>query len=235
MTDIIKPISWSFSRLQYFDRCKLAYKIKHVDKVPEPLRPLPPGKAEQANDRGSRVHDSAEKFVRGIGPSIPEMKKFEQEFNQMKRLFGAGKVEMEENWAHDIDWEITDWETGWLRLKVDAMIHASEYEAIIVDLKTGRKFGNEAGHMSQLQLYALVGFLRYPELEVIHCEDWYLDVDDITSHTFTREQALRFKRSFNSRAIALTQNKTWPANANVFSCRWCPWMDTGHCTQGVRK
>ena len=237
MTDIIKPISWSFSRLQDFERCKLAYKIKHIDKVPEPERPLPPGKTEQANDRGSRVHDSAEQFVRGKGPLIPEMKKFQQEFDHLKHLFNAGKVEMEEDWAHDIDWEVTDWKKGWLRLKLDVMVHASKTEAVVVDLKTGRKFGNEVKHSQQLQLYALIAFLRYPALEVIHSELWYLDVDDITSQTFTRDQALRFKRSFNTRGLSITENKTWPANPNVFSCRWCPYGPdgTGHCTVGVRK
>ena len=237
MTDIIKPISWSFSRLRDFERCKLAYKIKHLDKVPEPPRLLPPGKLEHANDRGSRIHDSAEQFVRGKGPFIPELKKFEPEFNQLRHFFLAGKVEMEENWAHDIDWEIADWSTGWLRLKVDAIVHASKHEAVIVDFKTGRKFGNEIFHASQLQLYALIGFLRYPELEVIHTEDWYVDVDELTSHKFTRDQALRFKRSFNKRGLAVTTNKNWPANPNKFSCRWCPYGPggTGHCAVGVQK
>lgn len=237
MTDIIKPISWSFSRLKDFEKCKLSYKIKHLDKVPEPERPLPPGKSEHANDRGTRVHQSAEDFVRGVGPFVPEMKKFEIEFNHLRHLFLAGKVEMEENWAHDIDWEIADWSTGWLRLKVDVMVHASKTEAVIIDLKTGRKFGNEVTHAQQLQLYALIAFLRYPELKVVHSELFYLDVDELTSQTYTRDQALRFKRSFNQRGLAVTTNKDWPANPNRWSCQWCPYgpTGTGHCTVGVRK
>ncbi len=57
--------SWSFSKLQDFTRCKLAFKIKHLDKVPEPERVLPKGKTEFANDRGSRVHDNIETYIRG--------------------------------------------------------------------------------------------------------------------------------------------------------------------------
>lgn len=235
MTDIIKPISWSFSRLQDFEKCKLSYKIKHLDRIPEPDRVLKPGQKEFANDRGTRVHEAAEQFVRGLGPFIPEMKKFEQEFNQLRRLFIAGKVEMEESWAHDVDWEIAEWKTGWLRLKLDVMVHASDTVAVVIDLKTGRKFGNEVKHAQQVQLYALIAFLRYPLLEVVHSELFYLDVDDITSQTYTRDQALRFRHSFNKRATALTQNEVWTANPNKFSCMWCPWMDTGHCTVGIKK
>lgn len=239
MTETAKPkiISWSFSRLQDFEKCKLSYKIKHLDKVPEPDRVLRPGQKEFANDRGTRVHQASEDFVRGIGPMIPEMKKFEAEFNHLRHLFIAGKVIMEEDWAHDVDWEITDWKSGWLRMKVDVMVHASETEAVVIDLKTGKLWGNEVKHAQQTQLYSLAAFLRYPKLEVVHTELFYLDVDAITSQTFSRDQALRFKRSFDMRGHSVTDCTDWPANPNRWSCQWCPYgpVGTGHCTVGVRK
>jgi hypothetical protein len=36
--------SWSFSRLTDFEKCKFLAKLKNIDKVPEPERPLPAGK-----------------------------------------------------------------------------------------------------------------------------------------------------------------------------------------------
>lgn len=230
-------VSWSFSKLQDFEKCKFLTKLKHVDRIPEPERELRPGQTEHANDRGTRVHDAAEHFVRGTGPFIPEMAKFQFEFDHLKRLFTAKKVELEGEWGMDREWETAPWNGAWLRLKLDAMVIASKHEAVVIDYKTGRKFGNEIKHAQQLQLYALVTFLRNPDLEVIHAELWYLDTNEITTQTFTRDQALRFKRSFDKRGNALTTNEDWSPNPNRFTCQWCLYgpEHSGHCSVGVRK
>ena len=57
--------SWSHSKLMDFEKCKKYFWLKHDQRIPEPERPLPPGKTEHANDRGTRVHQSCEDFVTG--------------------------------------------------------------------------------------------------------------------------------------------------------------------------
>jgi len=227
--------SWSFSRLGDFDKCKKYYYLKHEAKVPEIPRPLPPGKTEHANDRGSRIHDAAEMYVRGTGPFIREMEEFRAEFEHLKDLFAQGSVSLEGEWGMDRNWEPTDWATAWQRLKLDALVHMSETEAVAIDYKSGKKFGNEIKHGEQLQSYQLNTFLRYPKLEIIHAELWYLDAKDITIRTYTRDQGLRFKAAFDKRGKALTSCTDWPANPNKFSCKWCTYgpTGTGDCPQGV--
>lgn len=229
--------SWSFSKIQDFEKCKFLCWLKHDQKIPEPERPLPPGKSEHANDRGTRIHNAAEHYVDGTGPFIPELSKFQDHFEKLRALYKVGRVEMEQEWGMSEDWEIAPWNGAWLRLKLDVLVHASEYEAVVIDHKTGKKWGNEVKHAQQVQLYALVTFLRYPELEEVTSEIWYLDTDEITSQTFTRDQSLRFKQSFNKRGMALTTCDTWPANPNKFTCQWCLYgpEHSGHCTVGVRK
>lgn len=230
-------VSWSISRLKDFEKCAFSAKLKYLDKIPEPERPLPPGKKEHANDRGSRIHDAAEHYVDGTGPMIAEHKKFEDHFLKLRNLYAAGDVELEGEWAMGEDWEITAWKGGWLRLKLDALVHVNPYEAVVIDYKTGKKFGNEVSHAQQLQLYALVTFLRFPELEEVTAELWYLDVDDITTQRFTRDQALRFKASFDKRGRKLTTATAFPPNPNKFTCQWCLYgpEHSGHCAVGVRK
>lgn len=269
------PSSWSFSKLGDFEKCKKYFWLKHEQKVPEPERPLPPGKAEHANDRGSRIHDSAEHFVDGSGPFIRELEKFKPEFEQLRHLHTLGKVSLEGEWGMSRDWEpcgwhgdwqivqgmqhtgtakklpdrgrpgdvikvgkvVFEWVPAWQRSKIDALVFVSDIEAVVIDYKTGRKFGNEVKHAQQLQLYQLNTFLRYPQLEVVHCELWYTDQDDITSATYTRDQGLRFKRAFHNRGAALTDNTMWPANPNIYSCQYCgygPW-GTNDCPRGVKK
>lgn len=270
--------TWSPSRLVDFEKCKFFAALKYDQKIPEPERPLPPGKTEHANDRGSRIHNEAELYVRGDGPMPSEAGKFADEMAKLRDLYEAGAVSLEGEWGMDRDWNPCAWngewvKTGesaqshqftkakklperglagelilvgtqmyawlpvWLRLKLDALVHLSPTEAVVIDYKSGRKYGNEIKHGEQLQMYQLCTFLRYPELEVVHTELWYFDVDDITQKTFTRDQGLRFKRSFDGRGAKLTGCTDFPPNPNKFSCQWCRYSTkpggSGHCAVGV--
>lgn len=271
--------SWSHSKLMDFEKCKKYFWLKHDQKIPEPERPLPPGKTEHANDRGTRVHEACELFVKGQGKAPTEaMKFFDAEMVALCRLYEKGMVSLEGEWAMDREWNPVDWRgqwreideaavadavvqslvqapsrgtagqiirikkkyyvwvPAWLRLKLDALVFLSPEEAIAIDYKTGKKFGNEVKHGEQLQLYQLVTFLRYPKLQKVHTELWYFDVDEITSQTFTRDQGLRFQRAWDKRGNAITTETDFKPNPNKFSCKWCmygPW-GTGHCSVGVK-
>lgn len=231
--------SWSHTKLVLFQTCKRAAYLKYDQRIPEPERPLPPGKTEHANDRGTRVHEDCERFVRGEQDDVCQeaANYFATELCLLRELYKEGRVSIEGEWGMDRNWEPTEWRSAWLRLKLDAIVFHSETEATAIDYKTGRKFGNEVKHAEQLQLYQLVTFLRYPKLEKVTTELWYLDQDEVTRQTFTRAQGLRFKSNFDRRGLELTNATEFPPNPNVFSCKWCmygPW-GTGHCEVGVQK
>lgn len=229
--------SWSHSKLGDFQKCKQLVFLKHIARIPEPPRPLPEGKTEHANDRGSRVHDNCEGYVRGDHDALtPEAEKyFGPQLDLMRTFYAEGMVSLEGEWGMDKDWNPTEWGTAWLRLKLDALVMIDPTHAIVIDYKTGRKFGNEVKHAEQLQLYQVVTFLRYPKLEKVTVELWYLDQNETTSQTFTRSQGLRFKENFDRQGKNITSNSVWPANPNVHSCKWCPYNQTEHCSVGVKK
>jgi hypothetical protein len=271
--------SWSHSKTTDFEKCRFLAWLKHDQKIPEPERPLPPGKTEHANDRGTRIHTHAENFVNGIvDHQIPEMGKFAAEFDHLRHLFTKGLVSLEGEWAVNKAWEVTPWagewqaltephdddpvvkvlpERGredqvvrvgkkgtsyiwvpaWHRSKVDSIVFPDPTEAIIIDYKSGKKFGNEIKHSEQTQLYALNAALRYPKLELITTELWYLDQDDLTRNTFRRDQILRFKAGWDKRGTAITTCTDFPPNPNVFTCQYCqygPW-NGNQCTVGVQR
>lgn len=282
--NIIPIEQWSISKSKVASQCMFRAQLAYGQKIPEPERPLPPGKTEHANDRGSRIHDAAEKYVMGKGPMLPEMKHFAAEFDSLKQLHAEGKVSLEGEWAMDREWnpvswygewqedtvglvakrfkgadaprkadklpnrgadgetvmvdkKIYIWVPAWLRLKLDAIVFLSDVEAVVIDYKTGKKFGNEIGHAEQTQLYQMVSFLRYPQLEIIHTELWYLDLpgdEGITQNTFNRQQGLRFKHGFTQKGLKLTTATEFPANPSIFTCKWCPYgrSGTGHCQRG---
>jgi hypothetical protein len=272
--------SWSHSRVVDFEKCNFLAKLKFVDKIPEPERPLPPGKSEHANDRGTRIHTACEEYINGKAKDLaPEADRaFGAYMDLLRVMFKDGLVSLEGEWAMNRDWDpcawngewvealpgavrtgtakkipdrgkpgdivqvgkqLIEWMPAWLRLKLDAMVMHSPRTATVIDFKTGKKFGNEIKHGEQLQLYALTTFLRYPDLEEVFAELWYIDQpegNNITSKRYTRQQALMFKNAWTKRGLKVTTTTEFKPNPNRFSCQWCqygPW-NGGQCQVGVR-
>jgi len=232
--------AWSHSRLSVFESCKFRAKLQCIDRIPEPDRGPPPRNLKEwPNDRGARIHDEAEQFVRGQSPFARELEPFRTEFDKLVELFKAGKVLMEDMWCFDNAWQVCgprQFDRIWVRIKLDALVFLTPSEAIAVDYKTGKRYGNEVKHAEQMQLYALGTFLRYPKLERVTTELWYTDLDELADLSFTRQQSLRFLKNFNKRGINMTQCRQFPPNPNAHSCKWCPYgpAGTAHCEVGIQ-
>lgn len=129
--------SWSFSKVQDFEKCKYLTKLKHLDRIPEPERELPPGKTEFANDRGTRIHTACEEFINGTVPDLaPEADKhFGPQLDLLRVMHADGLVSLEGEWGMNREWEPTDYKTAWLRLKLDAMVMHDDRTATVIDFK----------------------------------------------------------------------------------------------------
>ena len=224
----------SFSRLAEFENCSWATKLKIIDKIPEPERPLPPGKTEHANDRGSRIHNEIELYVRGKGTFPKEAKSFEEDINALRARFNEGCVTLEEEWGFTVDWEPCDYNADnvWLRMKGDAIVRMSSKRIVVIDYKTGRKFGNEIKHAEQVQLYAVAAMIRFPEVETIDVELWYIDQDDLTHVVKPVDKWIRHLKPFDARFKRMSNAKTFKPASNQFSCKWCPYKGNA-CKFGV--
>lgn len=229
--------SWSFTKVLDFERCPFYAYLKYACYIPEPKRPLREGETEQANDRGSRLHEAADQFInRKVNILDPGLRAFKAEFNQLRNGMAENKVTTEEEWGFNREYERTDWKTAWHRSKVDAQYKLDPYRAITIDFKSGRKDGNEAKHGQQLQLYAVDTIMRDPQIEEVTCEAWYLDKDEITTTTYPRAVVLSFKRIWMKRGDAVTNATSFPAKPNKWNCKYCeygPW-NGGQCQRGVR-
>jgi len=215
--------AWSYSTWSMFQKCNHRIYLDKVAKAPKP--PIEDTEErEHPLNRGTRVHDAAELFVTDNVELIKELKDFDKELNHLKELYKLGMVEVEQPWAFTSDWGVTNWSSkdAWVRAKLDALVKYNENSCVVIDYKTGKKWGNEVSHNLQGQIYAIMTFLKYPEIEDATVEFWYTDQNDITSKAYTRTQAMKFLPAWTSRGMSVTTEAKFNPNPSAIACKWCP-------------
>jgi len=237
-----KLSAWSFSRLEYYKNCPYAAKLKYIDKHTEADRPPPPRGKEHANERGSRVHDFAEKFILGEEEMIHELKHFKQQLQDAKDLReeDQSRVSPEEMWLFDSEWgELpadASYEDIWIRIIADLQIWSEDRKTLkLIDFKTGKRYRNEVKHGRQLQLYQLSAFMKFPELEVVEAELWYLDHNLTIPQKFTREQGLKFFKMFNDQANYMCNDDEFKPTPSHQRCMFCAYGPKDHSNKWVTK
>lgn len=224
----------SFSALKLYERCPYAAHLKYIRRLPtpEPLESSP-------LIRGQRVHEHAENYIKGTGPLHKSLEQLTQRFELLRGLYGEGKVLVEEEWALTRELEPCAWnaDTVWLRCKADAVIMHDKLTATVIDLKTGRRFGNEIKHNQQAQLYAALAFFLFPSLTDITTQLWYADEKGLVAEKhIQRIKGLELFNKFINKFRAMTSATHFPPHPNVMNCKWCDYgtqKGTGDCTFAV--
>lgn len=243
--------AWSPSLLQVYEECPRRAKFRAVDKVPEPERPPLPNGKEYPNERGQRIHDENEGYVRGQNAMPKEMADFAEDLIALRDAFEDDAVILEELWCFDEDWNIVpkigekhQWHKHWARIKIDAFVWLSDTRAVVIDYKTGKRVGNELKHGDQVALYAIASFILFEQLEEIEVELWYVDQSILTRQTYTREQAMRYLPRTERRGVKVTTDTSFEPDPSKHNCRFCPYKTgligklgpegTGHCDENLK-
>lgn len=224
--------SWSPSTLKVFESCRYRLYLAKVVKLEDPQSA--PAK------RGEEIHEFCELYVSGELGEWPEtlqkndkFKHFQKDFDLLRDEFANSNVDLEGEWGFNIDWEITDWRAKdtWARMKLDALLRYSESHVRIIDYKTGKKFGNEITHADQGMIYTVGTLMRYPEIELVDVDFWYLDqAEKSFPKRYTRAQAMTFMPRIVDRALRLTTAKDhqFAPSPSVHNCRICPFNREEH-------
>lgn len=212
--------TWSPTALQKFEACQWQVYLQRVKKIKQ--------ESGEAAQRGTNIHDQAEHFIYGeVDPMPKTLMKFQKQFEYLREEFAEGRVLCEQDWGFTPDWKpvpvVWDKPQHWAMMKLDALHLQSETSARVVDFKTGKKFGNEMKHNAQGQIYTIGTFMRYPKLEFIETEFWYLDKNEVLENTYTREQAMHFLDRLQGRAEAMTRALKFIPSPSTKNCQWCPY------------
>jgi hypothetical protein len=224
--------TWSYSALKVFEECPYRTYISRVRKIREPSGP--------AAERGTEIHQQAEDYIKGELSEMPDtLKKFEDEFDELRTLFAEAKCEVEGEWGFTKDWTPTGWmfPNTWARIKLDACVTQDETSMRVIDFKTGKRFGNEIAHGQQALIYAIAAFLRHPDAQFVKTELWYLDKNETATRNYTRDEALLFLPKWHSRAVKMTTCTDFTPTPSQSACRWCTFKkgDSPECRYGVSR
>lgn len=223
------PVSaWSPTLVKKFNACRHRIFIGKVKKVKEP--------SSEPAQRGIEIHDKAEHFVDGRIPELPpELAKFTGSFKKLREAYNENRVSLEGDWGFDIDWKPCGFfdKEVWLRIKLDACefsdLPENSEHAVVIDYKTGKKFGNELDHGFQGLCYAIGTFMRYPKLQRIDTEFWYLDSGDTLKKSYHRDEVAIFLPRITKKGVAITSCTDFYPNPSPQNCRFCPYKEMGEC------
>ena len=233
--DELGPVSaWSPTLVDKFESCRYQVFLGKVKKIKQD--------SGEAANRGIKVHDMAEAYVNGsVGDMPEELKKFRTRFENLREDYAAGIVTLEQDWGYTIDWEPCGFfdKNVWLRIKLDACWFSdipenAEY-AVVIDYKTGKKFGNELKHGFQGLVYAIGTFMRYPKLNRIETEFWYLDKGEELKKVYNRAELQVFLPRITARGKKITSCKDFYPDPSPRNCRFCYYRESGDCEWAVHE
>jgi RecB family exonuclease len=247
--------NWSFSSLKDFEECKFRFALAKIHKLPKPA--LPPN---NPLERGTRIHDHLEKFIKSEHDNLFEseargIKEFEEAVLHLRDLYSEGKATAEQDWLFDDGWDLTfknvehamkigydDVDPAsitpiWLWTKLDFCVTCEDTGRVVVgDYKSGKSAYKEMEHMQQLQIYSAVAALKYEWADTIIAELWYMDEGHVRPMELTREQALKYVGRFDRRARAMYAERVFKPNPHERNCRFCPFgkrNGTGVCPVAI--
>jgi hypothetical protein len=224
---------WTVSALKDFETCPAKYQWTYLYE-PEDWRAIGyrvvPSTSSPAMQRGTDIHQTCEDYLLGkVG-----IEGLHREIPQSWRNLISGlkhfEATPEEQWEVDDGWNALDATSGplWLRAKIDAHYLPSADTLHVIDYKTGRPY---TSNMEQVEVYALLGFAKFDDVQTVIGELWYLDHEEPHEKAFHRNQASKLARKWKQRAGRLLGAVEYPPQPNRF-CNWCPYNAEkgGPCT-----
>ena len=247
-----KPIPWSYSRLNDFEKCPRMFQGKHVTKE------FPAGDFEVYHlKRGSIIHETLQKYLETGNRAvlIPEMNpdliyttanpehmkyngksvlKHPLEFLLpiLDKLRASEGLDIENQKAFNTKFEEVSWfsnKLAWFRIIMDVKAFSDPTTLVIIDWKSGKPFGE----IDQLKMAAGVGMKMHPEVTKVLVAYIFVDHPDRQPlmAEYTRADLDGIWQEFGDRAemiqLALESGQ-WEPKPSKFNCTYCPALPQ-HC------
>ncbi len=213
---------WSYSTWSMADECLAKYQFGVLQKA---LYPQP---TNAAMERGGKIHTQGEDFIDTPRARVPTAYRlFAEELKAVKRLGGVA----EPNYAFTSRWGLTsptDWANCWLRVKIDLELITPD-SGDVIDYKTGKPY--EKKHSVQREIYGVAVYVKHGVPEV-SAEHWYLDSGEVATTQFDEQTLKELKKKWTAEGKQLLARKKFPAQPDVFTCKYCPFRSDKKLANG---
>lgn len=183
-------------------------------------------------ERGTRLHSLCEDYLNDKTTEVAchyDLRRIARELHDMRNK-GA---KAEATFLVDADWAPVE-DQGKAKMKAIVDVHWVENDVLHVrDFKSGREYPT---HRSQLELYAVLGLLKYPHVE--RCESAAVYIDggyQGQDGSIIRGMLPHLVDKWTQKIIKIEADNDFIANPGS-SCRWCSFAASrgGPCGESAK-
>lgn len=217
-----RPTRHSYSSISTYEECPAKYAYSYLYNLPWP--------SSAAMERGTRLHKLGEDYFKEAAAPIPyDLRRIGHLINTAK----ARGAEPEQVFLVTHAWAPTeDQSKAWVKAIVD--YHWVEPGVVYVrDFKSGREYPS---HREQLELYSILGLLKYPHVERAESAAVYIDGGyEAQDASIIRPMLPYLINKWQSKIVRIEQDNDFIANPGG-ACRWCPYAASagGPCGESAR-
>lgn len=226
------PITaWSYSRYNTYALCPLQFKLKFIDKVPEPGSP--------AMQRGDMIHKGIAAYVQGSSSTLPrDALQNPVIVDLIQEVKAMPNKEVEQQWGYGAHWQPTGWfdrggEKVWFRSVLDAGVIYDDMTFEAVDWKTGKRYGSNE---DQMETQAIAVFQRFKSVKHVTARLAYIDekgANPFEFHEFPATKLQSLKDKWEKKTKPMFEDEVFAPRPNE-KCRFCSFSKSksGHCAFG---
>lgn len=202
--------AWSYSRYNAYAACPLAFKLRYLDKSPEPPSP--------AMERGNKVHQAIAAYLTQKGELPTEIKlPFHLSLYAEMAAFPDKLVEHQQGFTRQ--WNPTGWfsKDTWYRQVYDVALLYEDLTAEAVDHKTGKKYGSNA---EQMELQALSLMCQFKPAIHVTTRLVYIDSGEEEIAEFPVAVKEGLKSKWEAKVAPMFSDTVFAPRPNE-KCRFC--------------
>ena len=207
-----KPLAHSYSALKQYENCPKQYQMQRITREVKPS-------FGEASIYGNRIHEQLELCLKGDTALPAESVQYEALVQAFASL--PGQLVAEQEFTLNKELEPTGWwdADAWLRAKLDILIINGE-SAVVADWKTGK----HRPDFFQLELFAILVFKLYPEVQTVRATFIWLKDMVMDTVVYKREDAPAIWEALMTKVQRIEhslEKDQWPAKPSGL-CPWCP-------------
>ena len=207
-------LAHSYSALKMYENCPLRYYHQRIIKSVKE-------QSGTATIYGERIHSALEHRLRD-GTKLPdEAKHLEAAVRPLEKTSGRWEMLVEQEMTLNIKHKPTGWwdDDAWLRAKIDVLM-LRDRRARVLDWKTGKRRPD----FKQLELFALMVFEHYPDIDLVDAAFvWIKDMSSDSDRYERKSLPQMWENTINRirRVEQSLENEVWPARPSGL-CAYCP-------------